>query len=242
MDETLQHRWDVTPEEAVVIQERLRGRVVTTDDFGEVRFVAGVDIGFEQEGAITRAAIAVLRLDDLSLHDYAIARKPTTFPYIPGFLSFREIPAALDALRMLKMPPDVLLCDGQGIAHPRRFGIASHLGLLTNIPSIGVAKTLLTGRHEPIADERGAWQPLHQRGEVIGAALRTRPATKPLYISSGHRISLQSAIDLVMRCTTRYRLPETTRWAHRLASGKDATVTQLRADFDSKHAAHNDAT
>lgn len=234
MDEELQHRWDVSPEEAVVIQQQLRKRVVIEDDFEPLEYVAGVDIGFEQDGTITRAAIAVLRLADLELHDYALARKPTTFPYIPGFLSFREIPAALDALAQLKTPPDILLCDGQGIAHPRRLGIASHLGVLTNIPSVGVAKSLLVGHFGPLADERGAWEPMHDRGEVIGAALRTRAGTKPLYISSGHRISLQSAIDLVMRCTTRYRLPETTRWAHRLASGKDALVTQMRADFDQR--------
>ncbi len=234
MDQELQHRWDVSPEEAVVIQQQLRKRVVTEDDFAPLEYVAGVDIGFEQDGTITRAAIAVLRLADLELHDYALARKPTTFPYIPGFLSFREIPAALDALAQLKAPPDILLCDGQGIAHPRRLGIASHLGVLTNIPSVGVAKSLLVGRFGPLSDERGAWEPMHDRGEVIGAALRTRAGTKPLYISSGHRISLQSAIDLVMRCTTRYRLPETTRWAHRLASGKDALVTQMRADFDQR--------
>lgn len=232
MTTELEHGWDVTPEEAIEIQERLRHKVIVEDDFGEIRYVAGVDIGFEAEGTVTRAAIAVLRLEDLSLQDYAIARLPTSFPYIPGFLSFREIPAARTALASLKQQPDILLCDGQGIAHPRRLGIASHLGLLTNMPAIGVAKTLLTGRHGPLADEKGAWEPLVNRNEVIGAVLRTRAGTKPLYISSGHRISLQSAIDLVMRCTTKYRLPETTRWAHRLASSSDSVATQLRADFD----------
>jgi deoxyribonuclease V len=211
--------WPTTVEEALAVQAELRTQVLTEDRLGPVRWVAGVDVGFEEEGTITRAAVAVLSFPDLQLHDQAIARRPTTFPYIPGFLSFREIPAVLDALAKLDTVPDLLLCDGQGLAHPRRFGIACHLGLLVDLPAIGVAKSLLTGKHDPLAEERGTWQPLRDRGDVIGAVLRTRPNTRPLYISSGHRISLPTAIDYVMRCTTKYRLPETTRWAHKLASG-----------------------
>ena len=142
----------------------------------------------------------------------------TRFPYVPGLLSFREAPAALAALGQLKTSPDILLCDGHGLAHPRRFGLACHLGLLSGLPSIGVAKSLLTGEHAPPAQERGAWTPLLDGGEVIGAALRTRPGAKPVYVSIGHRISLESALQVVLRCTGRYRLPETTRQAHRLAS------------------------
>jgi deoxyribonuclease V len=163
--------------------------------------------------------VAILQLEDLQLVDRAIARRPTTFPYIPGFLSFREVPAVLEALEKLTTPPDLLLCDGQGIAHPRRFGIACHLGLLTRLPSIGVAKSLLVGKHTEVPEERGAWVPLVHKSERVGAVLRTRSGTKPLYISSGHRISLETAIAYVMRCTPKYRLPETTRHAHRLASG-----------------------
>jgi deoxyribonuclease V len=214
-------RWPTTIEEALLVQQQLRDQVITEDQLGPIDYVTGVDVGFEEDGAVTRAAVAVLRLSDLQLHEYAIARRPTTFPYIPGFLSFREIPAVLDALAQLTTSPGILLCDGQGLAHPRRLGIACHLGLLTDTPAIGVAKTLLLGKHDPLPEERGAWQPLHDKGEVIGAVLRTRAHTKPLYISSGHRISLTTAIDYVMRCTTKYRLPETTRWAHKLASGKD---------------------
>jgi deoxyribonuclease V len=213
--------WPTTVEEALVVQRQLRDQVITEDRLGPIEYVTGVDVGFEEDGAVTRAAVAVLRLADLQLHDHAIARRPTTFPYIPGFLSFREIPAVLDALAQLSTPPGILLCDGQGLAHPRRFGIACHLGLLTDTPAIGVAKSLLIGSHDPLPEERGAWQPLHDKGEVIGAVLRSREKTKPLYISSGHRISLLTAIDYVMRCTTKYRLPETTRWAHKLASGKE---------------------
>ena len=211
--------WPSTPREAVMLQQKLRTAVVTKDDLGTIRYVAGVDVGFEEQGRVTRAAVAVLNWPDLQLHDQAIARRPTTFPYIPGLLSFREVPAVLDALIQLKTTPDLLLCDGQGLAHPRRFGIACHLGLLVNLPSIGVAKSRLVGQHQEVSDQRGDWQPLMDRNELIGAVLRTRPQTKPLYISSGHRVSLTSAIAYVMGCTTRYRLPETTRWAHRLASG-----------------------
>ncbi|MGB5063141.1 MAG: deoxyribonuclease V, partial [Candidatus Competibacter sp.] len=168
---------------------------------------------------VTRAAVAVLRYPELDVLETAIARRPTTFPYIPGLLSFRELPAVLAALERLREPPDLLLCDGQGIAHPRRLGIASHLGLLVDIPSVGVAKTRLFGTHEPVPEARGAWAPLRVDKEIIGAVLRTRAGIKPLYVSSGHRIGLETAIGYVMGCCTRYRLPETTRYAHRLASG-----------------------
>ena len=175
-------------------------------------------MGFEDHGHITRAAVAVLSFPDLELIAQAIARRPTEFPYIPGLLSFREIPAVLDALIQLDPLPDLLLCDGQGIAHPRRFGIASHLGVITDTPSIGVAKTRLCGKHGDVPHDRGQWTALHSGDELIGAVLRTRANVKPLYISIGHRISLSTAIDYVMACTGRYRLPETTRHAHRLAS------------------------
>lgn len=219
------HDWVLTTAEAIVIQQQLRQEIVTQDQFGAVQYVAGVDVGFEAEGTITRAAVAVLSYPELQLCDQAIARCPTTFPYVPGFLSFREVPAVLNALQQVKIVPDLLLCDGQGLAHPRRFGIACHLGLLTNLPAIGVAKSRLVGQHAEVADERGAWQPLLHQGETIGVVLRTRPKTKPLYISLGHRISLETAIAYVMGCTTKYRLPETTRFAHNLASHKEAQMT-----------------
>ncbi|MCI0393518.1 MAG: deoxyribonuclease V [Chloroflexi bacterium] len=218
MTDSLDHPWDVTQQEAIAIQQRLRRAVITEDRLGPVRYVAGVDVGFEENNTITRAAVAVLSFPDLALQEQALARRPTTFPYIPGLLSFRETPAVLEALAQLTIRPDLLLCDGQGLAHPRRLGIACHLGLLSDIPSIGVAKSLLVGRHEPLADERGRWQPLRDRGEVVGAVLRTRAGVAPIYVSIGHRISLETALKYVMRCTPKYRLPETTRQAHRLAS------------------------
>ncbi len=219
-DNPLHHRWDVTPPQAIAIQQELRTRVVTHDVFGEIHFVAGVDVGFEASGTITRAAVAVLRFPELVLHEHSIARRPTSFPYIPGLLSFREVPAILEALNGLTTRPDLLLCDGQGYIHPRRFGLACHLGVLTDLPSIGVGKTPFIGRHAALGDERGDWQPIIDHDEVIGAALRTKPHVQPIYVSIGHRISLQTAIDYVLHCTTKYRLPETTRWAHNLASHK----------------------
>lgn len=213
------HAWPLNVEEAIAIQEQLRAEIITSDQLGTVNYVAGVDMGFEAEGTISRAAVAVLSFPALQLQESAIARRPTSFPYVPGFLSFREIPAVLDALEKISITPDLILCDGQGIAHPRRFGIACHLGLLVNMPTIGVAKSLLIGKHEEVPQERGSWQPLWHRGEKIGAVLRTRTGTKPLYISSGHRVSLPTAIEYVLRCTPKYRLPETTRIADKLASG-----------------------
>lgn len=210
---------DLTPAKAKAIQESLRDQVIVDDELATVRFVAGIDVGFEARNTVTRAAVAVLTFPELQLHCSAVARRPTSFPYIPGLLSFREIPAVLDAFESVKQVPDLLLCDGQGLAHPRRFGIACHLGVLTGIPSIGVAKSRLLGTHTEVPKEKGQWVPLLDKDEIIGAVLRTRTGIKPLYISPGHKICLDTSIKYVLACLTRYRLPETTRWAHRLASG-----------------------
>lgn len=215
------HEWPLTVEEAIAIQTQLQPEVITENQLTNVQCIAGVDMGFEEDGRVSKAAVVVLNFPSLQLHEQAIARRPTTFPYIPGFLSFREIPAVLDALEKISTTPDLILCDGQGIAHPRRFGIACHLGVLIDIPTIGVAKSWLIGKHEELAQEKGSWQPLHHRGEIIGAVVRSRTAVKPLYVSSGHKISLPTAIDYVLRCTTKYRLPETTRLSDQLASAKD---------------------
>jgi deoxyribonuclease V len=203
-------------EEAIAIQRELATRLLIRDEHGPIRTVAGVDAGFEGETA--RAAVVVLSFPQLAYLDHALARRPAGMPYVPGLLSFREAPAILAALEALRQLPDLLLLDGQGIAHPRRLGIAAHVGLITDLPAIGVAKSLLHGRHGLLGDERGATAELRDRGELIGVALRTRPGTKPLYISPGHRVGLDSAVRYVMACTTRYRLPETTRAAHNLAS------------------------
>lgn len=210
--------WPDNIEDAIIVQEELRTKVVIADDFGELRTVAGVDAGFEDEGTTARAAVVVLSFPDLQPIDYALARGPARFPYVPGFLSFREAPAILDALAMLSAPPDLVICDGQGIAHPRRLGIASHLGVVSGLPTIGCAKSLLVGRHAELPNERGAHVPLLHHGEQIGWVLRARADVKPVYVSPGHRVSMAGAVEIVMRCVTRYRLPETTRYAHNLAS------------------------
>jgi len=212
------HPWDVTPTQARAIQDRLREQVVRQDDFSHIETVAGLDIGFEDRGETTRAAVVVLRFPGLELLERVLARCPTSFPYVPGLLSFREIPAALEARAKLRVEPDLLLCDGQGYAHPRRFGLACHLGLLTDLPSIGVAKARLIGTHGTLDPQKGAQTRLLDDGEIIGALLRTRNGVRPVYVSVGHRIGLETALDYVLACTTRYRLPEPTRLAHRLAS------------------------
>lgn len=215
------HEWSLSVEDAVAIQEQLSREVITEDRFNQpVQYVAGVDMGFEADGTISRAAVAVLSFPDLQVQETHLAYRPTTFPYIPGFLSFREVPAVLDALEKLKITPDIILCDGQGIAHPRRFGIACHLGVLIDMPTIGVAKSLLVGKYEVLPEEKGSYQPLIHKGETIGAVVRSRTGVRPLYVSPGHKVSLPTAIDYVLQCTTKYRLPETTRIADKLASNK----------------------
>lgn len=212
------HPWVKTVAEAKKIQERLRHQVIDSDCLTQVRYVAGVDIGFEDNYAISKAAVVVLTYPELELVEQKIARIPTAFPYVPGYLSFREIPAILAVLPQLEITPDLILCDGQGLAHPRRLGLACHLGILLDIPTIGVAKSIFVGKHEPVASEKGSWQPLKDGAETIGVALRSRTKVKPIYVSIGHKISLPTAIDYVMGCLTKYRLPETTRWADKLAS------------------------
>ncbi|MGD1809695.1 deoxyribonuclease V [Dapis sp. BLCC M126] len=205
-------------ETAIAMQEKLRHKVIAEDKFGTIKYVAGVDVGYSDDDGITQAAVAVLNFPELELKEQAIAQRPTSFPYIPGLLSFREIPTILDALEKLNIIPDMLLCDGQGLIHPRRFGVACHLGVLVNIPSIGVAKSHYIGQHDSVGLEKGNWQPLIDEEEVIGAVVRSRTGVKPIYVSTGHKISLKTAINYVLKCTSKYRLPETTRWADKLAS------------------------
>lgn len=213
------HPWDLTPQQAIALQQQLRDQIITTDRFGPVRRIAGVDVGFEDKGAVTRAAVVVLEFPELQVCASAIAREPTCFPYIPGLLSFREVPAIVAALDKLPQPPDLLFCDGQGYAHPRRFGIACHLGLLTGLPAIGIGKSRLVGTHAELGHEKGAQQYLQHQNEIIGVVLRTRAGVKPVYVSTGHCVGLAAAVQWVQAATTRYRLPEPIRHAHRLASG-----------------------
>ena len=208
------HNWDVQPSKAAEIQNHLRKRAILYDDFKPIETVAGVDVGFDIKSNYGKAAIVVLHASSLEIVESAVAESQLCFPYVPGLLSFREIPVILQALSRLNRIPDLLLCDGQGIAHPRRFGIACHLGVLTDLPAIGVAKTKLIGDHDKVPEKKGKWTKLDDNGETIGAVLRTRERVKPLYISPGHKISLESSVSWVMKCVTRYRLPETTRYAH----------------------------
>ncbi len=228
--------WPTSTAAAKAIQLEWRDRVISRDQFGgleNLTTVAGVDVGFEEKGAIARAAVALLKFPSLEPLGVAIARIPTPFPYIPGFLSFREIPAIVHALAQLSQkfpdPPGLIICDGQGVAHPRRFGLACHVGVLLDCPTLGAAKSRFIGDHEPVGSEKGQWERLSDRDEIIGAVLRTRTNVRPLYISVGHRIGLPSAINIVLRCTPKYRLPETTRWADKIASqrGSDESYAHL---------------
>jgi deoxyribonuclease V len=191
-----------------------------------VTHIAGVDIGFEDGGETTRAAVVVLKWDaaiapDLSVVEQVVYREPTRMPYIPGLLSFREIPAALGAFEKLGVMPELVMVDGQGIAHPRRLGVAAHLGLWLDLPTIGIAKSRLYGKHAEVGAQRGDWVPLYAGKETIGAAVRSRAKVKPVYVSSGHRITLETSLTWVMRCLGRTKLPEPTRLADRLASRRD---------------------
>lgn len=212
------HQWPKTVEQAKLIQQQLRTQVIIENQFQDLKYVAGVDVGFQDNYKITQAAVAVLSFPDLKLVDQAITTCPTTFPYLPGFLSFREIPALMLALEKITIIPNLILCDGQGFAHPRRFGLACHLGVLLDVPTIGVAKSLLIGNHEELGSDKGSWQLLKHQGETVGAVVRSRNNVKPIYVSIGHKIELPTAIEYTLSCTTKYRLPETTRWADKLAS------------------------
>ena len=221
MNLSISHRWDLSPTEAKALQLELAERVITetTFDPSEVQTVAGVDVSIRK--GVARAAVVVLKLTDLKPVDCAVSEAPATFPYIPGLLTFREGPIALRALERLTIWPDLLIFDGQGIAHPQRIGLAAHMGVILDHPSIGCAKSRLTGSHAEPGDEVGDWEPLTDDREVIGAVVRSRAGVKPLYVSIGHRVNLTTAIDLVLQCTRGYRLPETTRYAHRVAGGAD---------------------
>lgn len=212
--------WDGSTAAARALQIELARQVRLEDDFPELSVIAGLDVGFEEGGAITRAAAVLLDADTLEPLAERVARVDTCMPYIPGLLSFRELPALLAVLEQLPQQPDLLFVDGQGIAHPRRLGVAAHLGVASGLPSIGVAKTILTGVHDELGPEKGAQTPLRDKasGEVIGTLLRSKLRCRPLIVSPGHRVSLGTAAALVLRCVTRYRLPEPTRLADRLAS------------------------
>jgi deoxyribonuclease V len=209
------HAWDVTVAEAQAIQRRLRAAVrLEPLDLSCLRTVAGADLSFDRGADTVFAGFVVLALPGLEVVDRAGVRTTATFPYVPGLLSFREAPPLLEAWQQLRVRPDALICDGQGLAHPRRFGLACHVGLLLDLPCAGCAKRILVGTHAPVGEAPGERTPLRDRGETVGAALRLRAGVTPVYVSPGHRCDLESAVELVRRCAGATRVPETTRQAH----------------------------
>ncbi|MBI2931835.1 MAG: endonuclease V [Planctomycetes bacterium] len=210
----------VTPRRAIEIQNRLRGLVSRRDSIGRVRTVGGVDISVRDDEA--RGAVVVLDAATLQVVEAQTVETEVRFPYVPGLLSFRETPVLLRAFRKLRVRPDLLIVDGQGYAHPRRFGIACHLGVILDLPAIGCGKTLLVGAYDEPSAERGAWSPLTHQGEVVGAAVRTQDDVGVVYVSSGHRVSLRTATRWIIKMAPRYRLCEPIRAAHHEAGQWDS--------------------
>jgi len=213
------HDWNLTPHEAVQLQKELRANIfITPLGARRVETVAGADISFNKFSETVYAGIVVLRLPSLEVIEEVGVVSETRFPYVPGLLSFRESPSVLEAWSRLKVEPDAVMFDGQGIAHPRRVGIASHVGLIVKRPTFGCAKSILVGKHEEPSPERGSWTPLIDKGDTVGAALRTKKNVQPIYVSPGHLIDLEGAVDLTLRCDGGYRQPEPTRRAHLLVN------------------------
>jgi deoxyribonuclease V len=223
------HRWSVTPREAARIQLRLRERVELRDRLPRIATVAGADVALDLQRGRAIAGVIVYRFPEMEEIERVWAERRLTFPYVPGLLSFREIPVLLKALARVRHAPDVIFCDGQGYAHPRRFGMACHLGVLLDCPTIGCAKSILVGTAEEPGRKAGAWTPLVDGDEVVGAVLRTREAVKPVYISQGHRISLGRAIELARAVSDGFRIPKPTREAdHFVEAVKRGELKQRR--------------
>jgi deoxyribonuclease V len=225
------HSWDLKPQEAMSLQTKLASRVIrrTRKKPDEISTVAGVDVGYRNETAY--AAVVVLNLSDLQVLEQAVAAKPVTFPYVPGLLSFREGPVVLEALDKLKSPPDVLIIDGQGIAHPRRLGIASHIGLLTDIPSVGCAKARLLGDYKAPQRNRGSIAYLKENGKILGAVVRTRTGVRPVFVSIGHLMDLNDSIRVILKTCCGCRLPEPIRGAHHLSRKQINASESRRTSF-----------
>lgn len=211
------HPWNLGVAEAVKLQEQLAPRVEWEDRLGAIRYVAGVDAAYDETRNRLFAAAVVLDADSLACIESAAVQEALTFPYIGGLFAFRELPAVIQALEKLNATPGLIVCDGLGVAHPRRFGLASHLGVLFDVPTIGCSKTRLLGEAATPGPTRGDRVALVDGGELVGCVLRTRDRVKPVCVSTGHRVALQTACDWILRLTPRYRLPETTRRADRAA-------------------------
>ncbi len=218
IEAVINHPWDVSTDEAKRIQRDLREHVVIEPLDEQPELVAGVDVSVKDQQA--RSAAVVLSFPELEPLKAKTAEGPVTFPYVPGLLAFREGPVVLEALQSLGERPAVVIFDAHGLAHPRRMGLAAHLGVLLDVPSVGCAKSCLCGEYTEPDKERGSWTPLLDGEEVIGAVVRTRDNVRPVFVSIGHRVDLESAVSLVLDCAPKYRLPETTRWAHRVAGSE----------------------
>jgi deoxyribonuclease V len=216
------HSWNLDTSGAREVQLKLAHKIKTDKQPGETGYIAGIDVSRISRDR-GRAAIVVLSYPDLKIVEMRIKEEPFNFPYIPGFLSFREAPVVLSAIKDLEIIPDLLFFDGQGIAHPRRLGIASHLGLILDIPSIGCAKSRLCGTYDEVPEERGSYSILYDNGEIIGRVLRTRTGVKPVFISVGHKIDLESSTEWALKCCRGYRLPEPCRLAHMASVGSIRT-------------------
>jgi deoxyribonuclease V len=212
------HSWNVTPRLAVTIQRRLAGRVRAETPPRQFRYIAGLDAAFANNGAVCVAAVVIWDLATGEPVESVLARRAVRFPYVPGLLTFREAPALLAALRRVSRQPDALMCDGHGMAHPRRFGIASHLGVFCGLPSIGCAKSVLVGSFEPPGPLRGSVSPLLDGDTVIGETVRTQDGVRPVFVSVGHLMNQKTARELTLACATRFRLPEPTRLADRMVA------------------------
>jgi deoxyribonuclease V len=224
------HRWDVSVEEAIAIQKDLRQKVIKENqlEFSQIKTVAGIDASYKDD--LGKAAIVIYSFPDLQLVDRATAALPISFPYVPGLLSFREAPAVLEAYAKLQTKPDVLIFDGQGIAHPRRLGIAAHLGIYLDMPGIGCAKSRLIGTYTEPGNNQGDFSYLRDGEEILGVVLRSKPKTNPLFVSPGHKIDLDTALKVILQCLKGYRLPEPTRMADIIAEtiGKPELDNQPR--------------
>ncbi|WP_028558681.1 deoxyribonuclease V [Paenibacillus pinihumi] len=218
MEPVLAHSWNLTEIEAVQLQQELALKVVTDDRLDPVRYIAGADVAYSEQNDKLIAAIVILEAGSLRLVESVTVEDDAQFPYIPGLFSFREIPPLVKAFKLLKTAPQLIVCDGQGMAHPRRFGLASHLGVLFDLPAIGCGKTRLLGDFTTPEFNRGAFSPLVDQDEIIGNVLRTQDHIKPVYVSIGHRISLATACDWILKLAPNYRLPETTRQADQLVN------------------------
>lgn len=228
MQPVINHPWNITEQEARDLQQTLAVKVEKEDRFNQIQFIAGTDVAYAKESGTLVAGVTVLRADTLEVVEHITTSGKAQFPYIPGLFSFRELPALAKALERLTITPDLVVCDGQGYAHPRRFGLACHLGVTFDVPTIGCGKSVLTGKYQELDIQRGAISPLIEGKEIIGNALRSQTNINPIFVSVGHRISLASATGIILNLCVKHKLPETTRFADQLVK---AALSGIEPNF-----------